>query len=273
MMTIGEALKEERIKRGLSIRKMVGDIIDPSSYNKVEKGMRNIGSDALVRLLFLHNIDINEFFSKLEDSYAPAFTVREKYLDQQMRVAFNQRDLKKAEEVCRKIQELKGKPVLKLRAIVAIAYIKNNVENLSEQTKKAIFDQLDKNDDLSNNIEAIKLFANTMPVFTNEQLNYLMHIYISKIIKRNDVSISDQKRFAIASVNYLRACYERKIPLNDSMLEIENYIMEIDDSSFLVYKGVVKLSLAAIKGDKERAEQIKRELIDVGYEIARKWII
>ena len=202
MMTIGEALKEERIKRGLSIRKMVGDIIDPSSYNKVEKGMRNIGSDALVRLLFLHNIDINEFFSKLEDSYAPAFTVREKYLDQQMRVAFNQRDLKKAEEVCRKIQELKGKPVLKLRAIVAIAYLKNNVENLSEQTKKAIFDQLDKNDDLSNNIEAIKLFANTMPVFTNEQLNYLMHIYISKIIKRNDVSISDQKRFAIASVNY-----------------------------------------------------------------------
>lgn len=57
------------------------------------------------------------------------------------------------------------------------------------------------------------------------------------------------------------------------MLEIENYIMEIDDSSFLVYKGVVKLSLAAIRGDKERAEQIKRELIDVGYEIARKWII
>ncbi|KAA8799417.1 XRE family transcriptional regulator, partial [Lactobacillus crispatus] len=33
------------------------------------------------------------------------------------------------------------------------------------------------------------------------------------------------------------------------------------------------LSLAAIRGDKERAEQIKRELIDVGYEIARKWII
>ena len=44
-------------------------------------------------------------------------------------------------------------------------------------------------------------------------------------------------------------------------------------SDFLVYKGVVKLSLAAIKGDKDRAEQIKRELIDIGYEIARKWII
>ena len=107
MMTIGEALKEERIKRGLSIRKMVGDIIDPSSYNKVEKGMRNIGSDALVRLLFLHNIDINEFFSKLEDSYAPAFTVREKYLDQQMRVAFNQRDLRKQKKYVGKFKSLK----------------------------------------------------------------------------------------------------------------------------------------------------------------------
>src|SRR5699024_2305375 len=116
------------------------------------KGRRNNGCEALLRLLCMDNIDINELFSKLEDSYTPAFTVREKYLDQQMRVAFNKSDLKKAEEVCRKIQELKGKPVLKLRAIVAIAYLKNNVENLSEQTKKAIFDQLDKNDDLSNNI-------------------------------------------------------------------------------------------------------------------------
>ncbi|MFR1978817.1 MAG: helix-turn-helix domain-containing protein, partial [Lactobacillus acidophilus] len=56
-MTIGEALKNERIRRGLSIRKMAGNIIDPSSYSKVEKNMRNIGSEALVRLLFAHDID------------------------------------------------------------------------------------------------------------------------------------------------------------------------------------------------------------------------
>ena len=58
-MTIGEALKNERIRRGLSIRKMAGNIIDPSSYSKVEKNMRNIGSEALVRLLFAHDIDMN----------------------------------------------------------------------------------------------------------------------------------------------------------------------------------------------------------------------
>lgn len=50
-MKIGEALKEERLKLGLSIRKMAEGIIDPTFYSGVEQENRNIGSEALVKNL------------------------------------------------------------------------------------------------------------------------------------------------------------------------------------------------------------------------------
>lgn len=88
-MTIGEALKKERIKRGLSVRKMAGTIIDPSSYNKVEKNMRNIGSEALVRLIFMHDININEFFNNISSNYVPSKLLYKIELESNMRSAFN----------------------------------------------------------------------------------------------------------------------------------------------------------------------------------------
>lgn len=270
-MTIGEALKNERIRRGLSIRKMAGNIIDPSSYSKVEKNMRNIGSEALVRLLFAHDIDINEFFTNLESNYACKNFINKIRLEKNMRIAFNNRDLAEMQAIHQKIMNLKGEEILKLRSIVAIAYLTNNVNNLDNQIKERIFKQLDKNDNLSNNIEAIRLFANAMPIFTDDQLNYLMQSYVSKIIKKENISELDNKRFAVASVNYLRACYERKFSLNETMLQIQDYILNINDTSLLEYKGLVKLSLAAIMGKIDRAKEIKRELINIGYEQVKEW--
>ncbi len=58
-MKIGEALKEERLKLGLLIRKMAEGIIDPTFYSRVEQENRNIGSEALVKILFAHEILMN----------------------------------------------------------------------------------------------------------------------------------------------------------------------------------------------------------------------
>ncbi|MGN1272695.1 MAG: helix-turn-helix domain-containing protein [Lactobacillus sp.] len=270
-MTIGEALKNERIKRGLSIRKMAGSIIDPSSYDKVEKGLRNIGSHALIKLIFTHNIDVDDFFNNLESTYAPQDFIYKRQLEQKIRSAFNHRDLKRLEKIKQEVATLKDEEILKLRVTVATAYLENKINQLNKETKQKIFDQLDKNDDLSNNIEAIRLFANAMPVFTDDQLNYLMHIYVLKIIQKKNLSELELKRFVVAGVNYLRACYERKIPLNEIMIQIQNYILNIDDISFLAYKGIVKLSLAAITGKIDLAKKIKNELIDIGYEEVKKW--
>lgn len=270
-MTIGEALKNERRKRGLSIRKMAGDIIDPSSYSKVEKNERNIGSDALVRLIFAHEINITDFFANLEDNYIDTDITYKKKLEKSMRIAFNNRNLPEIKKIHHQIMNLKGNDILKLRSIIATAYLENNINHINKQVIDKVFQQLDKSNSLSNNIQAIRLFANAMPIFTDKQLNHLMNIYVNKIIKSNNLTQIDIRRFAIACINYLRACYERKIPLNKTMLKIEDYILNIADSSFLVYKGLVKLSLAAIRGKNELAQQLKQELIDIGYPQAKKW--
>lgn len=270
-MTIGEALKNERIKRGLSIRKMVGNIIDPSSYSKVEKNERNIGSEALVRILFAHDIDINEFFANLKSDYACKNLINRIKLENNMRIAFNNRNLTEMQTIQQEIMKLKNEEILKLRSIVAIAYLTNDINHLDNRIKERIFKQLDRNDDFSNNIEAIRLFANAMPIFTDDQLNYLMQSYVSEIIKNENISELDKRRFAVASVNYLRACYERELPLNKTMFQIQDYILNINDPSFLEYKGLVKLSLAAIAGKFNQAKKIRQELIDIGYEQAQEW--
>lgn len=265
-MTIGEALKNERIKRGLSIRKMAGNIIDPSSYSKVEKNMRNIGSEALVRLLFAHDININDFFTNLEPNYAFKNLINKVKLEKRMHIAFSNRDLAEMQNIHHEVMKLENEEILKLTSVVAIAYMTNNVDHLDIQVKKEIFHQLDKNDDLSNNVKAIKLFANTIPIFTDEQLNTLMQSYVDKTVKKNNLSKLDNTRFAGVSVNYLRTCYERKLPLNKTMLQIQDYILNLDGSSFLAYKDIVKMSLAAITGKYARAKKIKQELIDMGYD-------
>lgn len=63
-MKIGEALKEERLKLGLSIRKMADGIIDPTFYSRVEQEHRNIGSEALVRSYLLVKLILMSFSIK-----------------------------------------------------------------------------------------------------------------------------------------------------------------------------------------------------------------
>lgn len=126
-MTIGEALKNERIKRGLSIRKMADGIIDPSSYDKVEKGLRNIGSYALIKLIFTHNIDVDAFFNNLESTYASQDFIHKRQLEKKIRSAFNNRNLKRLKEIQQEVVTLQGEEILKLRLTVAIAYLENEL--------------------------------------------------------------------------------------------------------------------------------------------------
>ena len=68
-MQIGEALRTERIKLGLTQNEMCSDIVSRSFYAKVEAGKNEIAADRLFRILFLHNIDISEFNDLIQKTY------------------------------------------------------------------------------------------------------------------------------------------------------------------------------------------------------------
>lgn len=65
-MTIGEALKQERIHLGLTQDEMIQGIIHKSHYSKIERGIEGISAESLFKILFAHHIDVDQFWNKLK---------------------------------------------------------------------------------------------------------------------------------------------------------------------------------------------------------------
>ncbi|MFS0904165.1 helix-turn-helix domain-containing protein [Priestia aryabhattai] len=65
---VGEKLKELRIKRGYSYRKLAEKInIAPSYLSQIEKGQRRPSDDTLYHIADFFNVDISYFYIKEDD--------------------------------------------------------------------------------------------------------------------------------------------------------------------------------------------------------------
>lgn len=61
-MTIGELLKEERIKKGLTQKQFADGIVSTSYYSKVEKDGHRITAEDLIAVLEHNGIPLWSFF-------------------------------------------------------------------------------------------------------------------------------------------------------------------------------------------------------------------
>lgn len=269
-MKIGEALKEERLKLGLSIRKMADGIIDPTFYSHVEQEHRNIGSEALVRILFAREINIDEFFNKIKDTYAPSEATKKAYLEEKIRIAFNSHDITAMRDYLKDVSKLND-PILRLRVIAGIAYLEEKIKELPHEVVDQIYVELDKNDELSSNLNAIRLFTNAMPVFSDEQLTYFMHMLLARAKEVENESEKYDERIAITCNNYLYSCWQRKI--NPSTVEkAYSFMMGLTEPHLLIYKLLGKMGKNLIDGNSEQAIAIKNELLELGYaEMIKNW--
>lgn len=66
-MTIGEALKELRLKNGLTQTEMAAGLTTESFYSKVERGIHKIDAELLIKILVAHDFDVGEFFEKIAE--------------------------------------------------------------------------------------------------------------------------------------------------------------------------------------------------------------
>ena len=64
-MTIGEALKDERLKLNLTQKEMAANIMSRSQYGKVEKDLHDISASVLLKLLEFHHISPDFFFKQV----------------------------------------------------------------------------------------------------------------------------------------------------------------------------------------------------------------
>ena len=118
-MKIGQALKEERQKLGLTQEQMIKGIINKGHYSKIERGLESTSIDTLFRIILKHHIDISDFFNKVKYDYYTSEDKKAEELKQKMLHAFNNNQREKIGIYLNEILDLKEHQLFKYRTIIA----------------------------------------------------------------------------------------------------------------------------------------------------------
>lgn len=263
VVTIGEALKEEREKLGMSKYQFSKGIIDRKFYGEVENKGRNIGSEALVKLLFEHDINIEEFFKKIEDNYISDSNELERKLNFKIDTAVRAHDILTIKECANRIYKIEGESITWLRLKILTAYLEGNLDKIDINTLKKVDRELDKHENLSSDIEAIRLFSNAMVVMDIRRVDYFMGIILNKV-ETNHMNTSQEERMARLCDNYLHMCYEESFNSNNVERAVD-YLTNMKDIHFMIYKIVGRIDYELINKNIGAANQLKEELDILGY--------
>lgn len=178
-MKIGQALKEERQKLGLTQEQMIKGIINKGHYSKIERGLESTSIDTLFRIILKHHIDISDFFNKVKYDYYTSEDKKAEELKQKMLHAFNNNQREKIGIYLNEILDLKEHQLFKYRTIIAIASLENSLSDLSLAFKNKIVTRFSEHENWVENIGALQLFSDCMKIFSLEQVDY----FIGQLLK------------------------------------------------------------------------------------------
>lgn len=276
-MTIGEALKEEQDRLGLTEEEMVQGIMSKSAYSRVINNKRNIGSDILVKLLFTNNIDVANFFKKIEDTYSPDKVKLEKKLSSEMAEAVNNHELEKINKCYEKIEKSNINLYLKKRAKLVVAFFNNNLDQLSIDFKKSILDDLNKNENWIFNIDVLRLFSSSLIILPPKNIEAEIEFFFRKIKRITDISDVLKERYAVICDNYLHWKYvylrknEKQIQIDQNVEAALNYLRQLESTPhMIIYLISARYYLALFTDNLQEAKKIKKNLIDAGCNLVVK---
>lgn len=267
-MTIGEALKEEQKVLGLTSEEMAAGVVSKSTYSKVVNGKSRLSSEYLFKILIAHNIDINEFFEKIKNTYIPKNKLRENELSAEMGIAFNNHDISKAKSCLKKIQQLSTNKYLEWRAQIAVAMLTNTVDKLSDDFKDRIINEFNKQENWIKNGEALKLFSNVMIILPFEEVEMEMKLFFLKISKCLDLSENMKERYAILCCNYLvwRYKFFSVESKTNNIRNTLNYLNNLPNmTKFETYKVIGNYFEKVFSGKLTQAKKIRTELLNLGF--------
>lgn len=259
-MTIGEALKKERLKLGLSKYQFSRGIIDPKFYGKVENDNRNIGSRALVRLILVHHIDVGKFFQQIKDDYASKEDMKFEKLNYEMSEAVIKRDVKKIKIIS---EQFAPDSIEYLRSQVFLIYL--NHQKVAPKLVTQIQKVLDEHEKFFQDIQTVRLFSNALPILPIEQINYFMKVVLNKAGDREVLNIEEQRRIAQLCNNYLQTCLDRNI-FSKNIEKVDRFFEKITNPEMLIYKLLEKRDYYLLKNKQNEAKRLTEFLRDFGYQ-------
>lgn len=130
-MEIGKALYTERLNLNLTQKQMCSGILSRPYYARVENGRSSISAENLFRILAARNINFEEFYELIQDDYLSD----EIDLQNRMTYAVNTKNIDLLELYCKKILSTTDDDILKIRAVVTLAYFKGDLDSINNETK------------------------------------------------------------------------------------------------------------------------------------------
>lgn len=265
-MTIGDALKKLRQERGLTQKEMVGNILSPSAYSKIENNVHNIDADTLFLLLALHNIKFDDFFGKVRMNYISSNDeANMDFWSKELENSFYKNDIELAEKIKMKIDNNRNASLeLKLRAILIVAVLKEDYTSIDINTKKLIFRKIFTEDNWTDNQNSLRLFGNSMFLWSFEDTSIVIGHVFKKYKNIRNYSSDIQERIGQICSNYL---YNgRNHSKMTQILRAITLLKKMDESPHLIlYKMIGNFFEAYYANDTSKMIIIKSSIKSCGF--------
>ena len=275
-MTIGEALKQIRHELYLTQEQMCAGVVSRSFYAKVESGRNRISADKLTEILFEHDIDITYFYQLLRNTYSSQSKLKENDLNQKMNQAFNSGKIELIEQNYHKILLQSNSSILKLRAMISVANLKDELNLIDPKVKEKLFVEFDEGANWMTRPDLLRLFTDTMPLWDSSDLSFFIGRLLAKVQKEHNIPELLQERYLRVFENYLAVYYKKNNPIKTidvNVQKIFDYILNLEPTvHFLLYKIAAVYLQNLFLGNKEEAQKIKDEMKKYGYQdIVKTW--
>lgn len=275
-MTIGEALKQIRHELYLTQEQMCAGVVTRSFYAKVESGRNRISADKLTEILFEHDIDITYFYQLLRNTYSSQSKLKENDLNQKMNQAFNSGKIELIEQNYHKILLQSNSNILKLRAMISVANLKDELNLIDPKVKEKLFVEFDEGANWMTRPDLLRLFTDTMPLWDSSDLSFFIGRLLAKVQKEHNIPELLQERYLRVFENYLAVYYKKNNPVKTidvNVQKIFDYILNLEPTvHFLLYKIAAVYLQNLFLGNKEEAQKIKDEMKKYGYQdIVKTW--
>ncbi|MBI1698505.1 XRE family transcriptional regulator [Lactobacillus crispatus] len=275
-MTIGEALKQIRHELYLTQEQMCAGVVTRSFYAKVESGRNRISADKLTEILFEHDIDITYFYQLLRNTYSSQSKLKENDLNQKMNQAFNSGKIELIEQNYHKILLQSNSSILKLRAMISVANLKDELNLIDPKVKEKLFVEFDEGANWMTRPDLLRLFTDTMPLWDSSDLSFFIGRLLAKVQKEHNIPELLQERYLRVFENYLAVYYKKNNPVKTIDVNVQktfDYILNLEPTvHFLLYKVAAVYLQNLFLGKKEEAQKIKDEMKKYGYQdIVKTW--
>lgn len=275
-MTIGEALKQIRHELYLTQEQMCAGVVTRYFYAKVESGRNRISADKLTEILFEHDIDITYFYQLLRNTYSSQSKLKENDLNQKMNQAFNSGKIELIEQNYHKILLQSNSSILKLRAMISVANLKDELNLIDPKVKEKLFVEFDEGANWMTRPDLLRLFTDTMPLWDSSDLSFFIGRLLAKVQKEHNIPELLQERYLRVFENYLAVYYKKNNPVKTidvNVQKIFDYILNLEPTvHFLLYKIAAVYLQNLFLGNKEEAQKIKDEMKKYGYQdIVKTW--